>query len=171
MFIAVQVTVTAALCGASWGAVAACQMGDGGLDLSLEDIDLRPGLMPKLKELTEDFWRRVKEKDPYAPDFKKDVGLIADLYDGEGGPVLELGADAEVVGWLDAWQALKARESDGAAAARECKTLRAKLIDKLGNASGARMADGRTFTVKITRRKAFSVEATQFPQLTVKAAA
>lgn len=170
MWIAIQVTVTAALCGASWGAVAPLQMGDGGLDLSLEDIPLRPAVMPRLAELVEDFWRRVRKKEAYPPDWNRDVGLIASLYNGEEGPPLDWGSDEEVLKLLDEREALKLREADASAAAKERKLIDAKLMLRLGNASAATVDDGRTVSVKIIRKKSYTVAAAQYPQLSVKAA-
>jgi len=170
LFIAVQVTVTAALCGASWGMVAPCQLGDGGLDLSLEEVPLRPALMPRLRELAADFWARVAEGRAYEPDYNRDAGLIAALYEGEGGDILDLGDDAELRDLLDRRELLKVRETDGANAAKERKPLDARLLHRLGNAAGATIADGRTVSVKVIRKRAFEVKASTYPQLTVKAA-
>jgi YqaJ-like viral recombinase domain len=167
LWIAIQVTITAALAGASWAAVAPMQMGDGGLDLSLEEIPLRPSVMVRMRALVADFWRRVEENRPYDADWSRDAYLVSQLFDGEDGPTIDLSADTEVAGWLDEREALKSREKDGAAATVERKKLDGKLIDKLGNASGAHVGV-RKFSVKIVRRGAYSVPATQYPQLTVK---
>ena len=50
---------------------------------------------------------------------------------------------------------------------RARKTIDAKLIDRLGNNCGAVLADGRSYTVKIIRKKGHEVSAHQYPQVTV----
>jgi len=167
LWIAVQVNVTAALCGASWGAVAAYHMDSDWIE-PVEEVPLRPGVMAALTPRVQDFWRRVEQNDPYDPDFNRDADLIGDLYDGENGPVIELGDAPDVAALLDEREALKAREADGAAAAKARKPVDAQLIHRLGNASAARIADGRTFGVKIIRRKGFTVAPSEYPQLSVK---
>jgi YqaJ-like viral recombinase domain len=167
LWIAVQASVEAALTGASWAAAFAMTLGDGGLEPYLIDVPLRPALMVKLRGLVKDFWRRVAEEDPYEPDWGRDAGLVAALYDGEDGPTIDLSADKEVAGWLDERETLKARESDGAQATKARKLIDAQLISRLGNASGAHVG-ARKFSVKIVRRGAYSVAATQYPQLSVK---
>lgn len=168
LHIAIQISVTAALTGASWGMVAPCQMGDGGFDLSLEEIPLRPGVMPALRVKAAEFWRRVENNEPYPADYNRDAALVAQLYEGDGGPVIDLGAAPDIAALLDTREKLKADEASGTAAARARKVIDTALIDTLGNASGGRLADGRTFTVKVVKRGAYSVAATQYPVLTVK---
>jgi len=170
LWIVVQASIEAALTGASWAAVFAMTLGDGGLEPYLVDIPLRPALMVRLRALAADFWNRVETDRPYPPDYNRDAGLVAALYQGEDGPVIDLGANAEVSELLDRREVLKAAEANGAAAAKARKPIDAALIHKLGNASGARLSDGRTFAVKTVRRKAFEVAASQYLSLTVKAA-
>jgi hypothetical protein len=168
-WIGIQTSTEAALTGASWAAVAAMSLGDGGLDLHVEDVPLLPALVARLRTLAKDFWRRVAENDPYEPNYGRDAALISQLWNGEDGPLLELGEDAAVGDLLDRRRALKAREADGARATRERKDdIDPRLINRLGNARGARIADGRSYTVKIVRKKAYPVAATQYPQITVK---
>lgn len=171
-WVGIQASVEAALTGASWAAVAAMSLGDGGLDLHVEDVPLLPALMGKLRRLVDDFWRRVDYRTPYEPDYGRDAALISRLYEGEDGPMLkDLVDDKTVANLLDRREALKAREADGHAANRERKKIDAMLIKRLDNARGARLLDGRSYTVKIVRKEAYSVAATQYPQLKVEAAA
>jgi predicted phage-related endonuclease len=168
LWIGVQVSQTAMLAGASWAMIAAMEIGDGGLEMHTEEVEINPALMTKLRGLAKDFWRRVEENDPYEPDFGKDAELIGRLYEGENGGLLELGADKEVSKLLDRREALKVREADGAKAAKERKgDVDSKLIHRLGNARAAVLADGRAYTCKIVRKGAYQVGPQQYPQLTV----
>lgn len=169
LWIAIQVTVTAKLCGASWGAVAPLQMGDGGLDLMLEEIPLRPAVMDRLEnELVPEFWKRVAEKRPYEPDWGKDVELVTSLYE-DGGFQIDLGDNAEVLDLLAQREILKAREADGNAAAKDRKVIDAKLVSRLGNASAARVGGRFLISAKVVRRKGYVVEPSQYIQVGVKA--
>lgn len=170
LWIGVQVSQTAMLAGASWAMIAPMEIGDGGLELHTEEVEINPALMTKLRGLARDFFRRVEENDPYDPDFGKDAELIGRLYGGENGGLLELGADLEVGKLLTRREALKVREADGAAATKERKSeIDPKLIHRLGNARAALLSDGRAYSCKIVRKRAHEVKASEYPQLTVGA--
>lgn len=166
-WVGIQASTEAALTGASWAAVAAMSLGDGGLDLHVEDVPLLPALMGKLRGLTKDFWRRVEANDPYPPDFNRDAAMVAQLWNGEDGPLLGLGGDRQVSDWLDERASLKLIEREGTEAAKDRKIIDAQLIGRLGNNCGAVLADGRSYTVKIIRKKGHEVSAHQYPQVTV----
>lgn len=170
LWIGVQVSQTAMLAGASWAMIAPMEIGDGGLELHTEEVEINPALMAKLRAKTKDFWRRVEEGDPYDPDFGKDAELIGRLYEGENGGLLDLGADLEVGELLTRRAALKVREADGASATKERKSeIDPKLIHRLGNARAALLSDGRAYSCKIVRKRAHEVKASEYPQLTVGA--
>ena len=169
LWIAVQASIEAALTGASWACVAVMALGDGGLDLYVEDVPLRPALMARLRALVADFWRRVDENDPYAPDFGKDAALIARIYsEADEGAEVDLSSNNRIGELLDAREALKARETDGAFAAKARKPIDAEIIHALGNAARGRLADGRVVEAKVTRRGGFTVEPTSFRTVKVK---
>lgn len=168
LWIAVQASIEAALTGATWASVAAMALGDGGLDLHVVDIPLKPALMVKLRELVADFWRRVAENDPYPADFNRDAALIARIYADDDGGEVDLSSDNRIVELLDAREALKVREGDGTAAAKERKIIDSEIIAKLGNAARGRLSDGRIIEAKTTRRGAYQVEATTFRTVRIK---
>jgi hypothetical protein len=172
LWIAIQVSITATLAGASWGAVAPLQMGDGGLDLSLEDVPLRPTVWPRLVELVKEFWKRVKEGRPYPPDWGRDAGLVASLYEPDAsGYSIDLGDDPEIIATLNSREECKIHEALGAAATKQRKLYDALLIHRLGNARAGMTKDGRVVEVSIVKRGAYSVAPTQYPQLKVKGVA
>ena len=65
MWIAIQVTIEAAMAEANWAAVAAITIGDAGLDVEIIDVPIVATVMAKFRVLAQDFWRRVAEKEPY----------------------------------------------------------------------------------------------------------
>jgi len=168
LWIAIQASVEAALAGASWAAVAAMSLGDGGLEMHIEDVPIKPALMAKLRELVADFWRRVEQNDPYEPDYSRDAALIARLYADDNGAEIDLSGDNRVMEIVAQRETLKARETDGAVAAKERKPLDAELLVKLGNAGRGRLADGRVIEAPTIRRKAYAVEATTFRAIKVR---
>lgn len=162
LFIAVQATIEAYLTGASWACVAAMVV-EGGLNLHVIDIPLRPGIMTKLRELVADFWRRVDANDPYAPDYARDGAAIARIH---GNPddeaTVDLSGNSRVAEILSLREALKAREADGTAAEKTRKALDAELIVALGNAARGRLADGRIVSAPVTKRAEYVAKATSF---------
>ena len=79
----------AALTACKWAAVAAMALGDGGLEMHVVDVPLRPALMVRLRELTADFWRRVEANDPYPPDYGRDAATLARVYADDDGRTLD----------------------------------------------------------------------------------
>jgi putative phage-type endonuclease len=166
-WIAVQASVEAYLAAASWAAVAAMRLGDGGIDIIYVDIPLKPGLIHRLEDLAADFWRRVTENDPYDPDFGRDRKLILDLYREGDGSVLDLTGDEAFYNLVDHREVLHRIEKHGDEAGEERKTLDAQIIHRLGNASAARL--GETIVrVSMVRKKPYIVKATQYPLVKVK---
>ena len=169
LWVAVQASVEAALTGASWAAVAAMSLGDGGLDLYVEDVPLRPALMAKLRVLAVDFWRRVETGDSYPPDFNRDSAAIARIYsDADNGVQIDLSGDLRVAEIIEEREKLKAREADGAKAEKSRKVLDAELIYKMGNAARGELADGRIIEAPTTNRKAYEVKASSYRTVKIK---
>lgn len=168
LWIAVQASVEAALTGSSWACVAAMSLGDGGLDLHIEEVPLRPALMARLRILTADFWRRVEANEPYPADFNRDAALIAKLFQDDDGSEIDLSRSNRVVELVALRETLKARESDGNFAEKERKIVDAEIIAALGNAARGRLADGRVIEAKTVRRGAYEVKATTYRQIKVR---
>lgn len=169
-WVGIQASVEAGLTGASWAAVAAMSLGDGGLDLAVEDVPLLPALMGMLRTLVADFWRRVEENDPYEPEYRKDAALISQIFSDDDGSTIDLSGSNRLVEIVNEREALKDIEGAGLAAARARKPLDAEILLNLGNAARARMADGRLIEAHTVRRDAYQVKASTYRTVKVKAA-
>ena len=167
LWIAVQASVEAALTNSTWAAVGAMALGDGGLDMHVIDIPIKPKLMIEIRKLALDFWRRVKDNDPYPPEYGRDAAVIAARYRPDEGNVVDLSDNPRMVEWLTEREGLKAREADGTAANKDRKKLEAELMHLLGNASAA-IVGGKIVEVKTVKRGAYSVAPSQYSQVGVK---
>lgn len=168
LWIAVQCSVEASLIGATWGAVAVMVLGDGGLDMHIVDVPLRPKLVVKLRELTKEFWRRVGAREAYPIEFNRDAEMISRLYAETDGGTVDLSANNRIMEVIAAREGLKIMEAKGAAAAKERKPLDAEIIAALGNAANGTLADGRVIEAPTVHRKEYSVEATSYRTIRVK---
>ncbi|WP_159728327.1 YqaJ viral recombinase family protein [Methylosinus sp. Ce-a6] len=170
LWIAVQAIVEATLVGASWAAVAPIVVGHG-VEMPLIEVPIKAGIMVRLRAAVAEFWRRVAEKRPYDPDFRRDGELIAQLYDDpDPGVIVDLSSHPRIVEIVAQREALKEREADGKAAEKERKTLDAHIIFTLGNAESGRLPDGRIITTKATRRAGYEVAPTSFRTVRIKRA-
>jgi hypothetical protein len=166
-WVAVQASVEAYLTGATWAGVAALRLGDGGIDVIYIDIPLKPHLIYAIEDQVAEFWYRVKDNRPYDPDFGRDRKLIFDMYSEGKGPIIDLSADAEFGEILQERAQFKEVEKAGENAANQRRTLDARIIQKLGNAPSAR-SGMRVVTVKVVKKKSYTVKPQQYPLVTVK---
>jgi predicted phage-related endonuclease len=163
-WIVLQALAEAELTGATWAAVAPIVVG-WGVEMPLIEIPLRPGVMARVRKEVADFWRRVEDNDPPAPDYARDGDTIARLYADEDGSTVA----------LDGWnRANEIAERDAALAEEikvrtaERKAIKAELLDKIGASSVATL-DGRVFaTAKTVKRGACQVAATSYRDLRIK---
>jgi predicted phage-related endonuclease len=169
LHVAIQALVEAKVTGASWAAVAVMMAGLR-TETALIDIPLHDALWGRLRGEVELFWKRIAAETPPDPDYNRDRALIASLYaDSDGGVVEIEGAKAERLACvLKQREALKAREADGNAAAKDRKAFDAEIIHILGNAEAGRMPDGRIVKARTTRSDAYAVAATSYRTVTVK---
>lgn len=166
-WVAVQASVEAYLTGSSWAGVAAMKLGDGGTEVLYFDVPLKHHLIHAIEDLTAEFWRRVAENDPYDPDYGRDRKLIFDLFVDGTGPILDLSDDIEFGEILQERDQLKEVEKAGESAAAQRKALDARLITKLGNSPAAR-GSGRLVTIKMVKKKAYTVKAQHYPLVKVR---
>lgn len=166
-WVAVQASIEAYLTGASWAGVGAMKLGDGGIEVLYIDIPLKPHLIHRIEDLTGELWRRVASGEPFDPDFGRDRKVVFDLYEGGDEGIIDLTGDAELEDILDQRAGYKQLEKTGADAADARKDLDARIMHKLANATGARCGV-RVVTIKVVKKKPYTVKATQYPQLTVK---
>ena len=109
LWIAVQASVEAALTSGKWASAAAMALGDGGLDMHVIDVPLRPKLMVKLRALVADFWRRVEANDPYPPDYGKDAATLSRVCADDDGGEADLTGNERATQLINLREALKAR--------------------------------------------------------------
>jgi predicted phage-related endonuclease len=166
-WVAVQASIEAYLTGATWAGVAALRLGDGGIEIAYIEIPLKPHLIHAIEDQVAELWHRVATNRPYDPDFGRDRKVVFDLYEGGKGPTIDLSADAEFGEILQERAQLKQVEKAGENASNQRRTLDARIIAKLGNAPSAR-SGGRVVTVKVVKKKAYTVKPQQYPLIQVK---
>jgi predicted phage-related endonuclease len=169
-WVGIQASVEASLTGASWAAVAAMSLGDGGLDLHVEDVPLLPALVGKLRTHVAGFWKRVEIGEPYPMDFNRDAALISQIYADDDGSEIDLSGSNRIVEIVSRREMLKVVEASGSRAEKERKIVDAEILAALGNAARGRLDDGRLIEAKTVRRKAYEVKPSTYRAVKVRAA-
>jgi hypothetical protein len=167
LYVAIQDIQEAMLTGASWACVGALVIGHG-IDLHIIDIDLHAGIMTRIRKEAADFWRRVRENDPYPPDYGRDSDVIKRLYEDDGGGTIDLSSNERAIGLVTVRESLKQEEANGAEASKARKPIDAELIHILGNATRGTLADGRVIEAKTIRKKGFVTDPTSFRSIKIK---
>jgi predicted phage-related endonuclease len=167
LWIAVQASVEAALISAKWAAIAAMALGDGGLEMHVAEVPLRPGLIVRLRVLVADFWRRVEANEPYPPDYGKDAATLARVYADDDGGEADLSGNKRAADLVKERERLQAIERAGDAAGKQRKPLDAELVHLLGNAARGTLGDGRVVTAKTVKRGEYVVKATSYRAIKV----
>ena len=163
----VQTMLDAAWSGCSWGVLGAHRVGFGEA-LRLFRVQVRPAIIDKARALAKDFWRRVRENDPYPFDFARDGELISALYTDDSGPPIDLGSDPRILKILADREKLKVLEKQGSDAEKERKAIDQEIVVRLGNASAGTLDDGRVVTANIVRKGSYQVKEQQYPVVRVK---
>jgi hypothetical protein len=166
---AIQTSVEAHLTDAKWAAVGAFVVGHKTV-FRLFDIPIRPSLIIRTRELVDDFWRRVRENDPYDPDFGRDGDLIARLYADDDGSETEIAATNDLLHKLELREHFLAVEKAARAAEEARATIDAELRFLLKNAVRGRLPDGRLVEAKTIRTKGYSVEPKSYRPIKIKEA-
>ena len=167
LWIAVQASIEAYLGGRDWTAVAAMAHGDGGTEFHVDEVTIQMSMIESLKALIADFWQMVEDKRPPPVDYARDLDAVFALYKDADGDIVDLTGDTDFRQQLLERKTLSTIEKAGRQAQDTRRQIDAKIIQRLGNAAGARV--GRTLlTAKVVYRKAYAVEATQYRQIRVK---
>lgn len=167
-WVLVQASVEAYLTGSTWAGVAAMRPFEyAGTEVIYVDVPLKHHLIRRIEDLTAELWERVAENRPYDPDFGRDRKLVFDLYTEGKGSIIDLSDDAEFNQMLEERVEVTKLIRAGESASVRRKNLDARIITKLGNSPAAR-GSGRLVTVKIVRKKSYTVKSQQYPQVTVK---
>lgn len=173
LHVAVQAMIEAELTKANYAMVALLVSGHG-LDLhppfliplreTEEDRIRTERLLQRIRDEVADFWRVVTAGGRPDTDWKRDGELIEDLYEPDG-RVIDLSRDNLLPAVCDE----KARiATEKGAIEKRLKEIKAELLDKMGGASAARIADGRTITAKTVNRAGYEVKPTSYVDVRIK---
>lgn len=134
----------------------------GGADLRLYEVERDDELSGLIIASAVEFWSdHVEPRIPPDPDFEhaKTPALIKALYPGTTGEIIQ--ADEDLEHWAsvcrDAAEKAKVYESAAEAAKQH-------LLYAIGDGSALRFRDGSEFRRQLVKRKAYSVEATEYMQ-------
>jgi len=163
LWIVIQGIIEAYLTGAEWAAVAPMVIGFG-VEMPIIPIPIHAGILERMKFEVAAFWQRIKEGKNYDPDYGKDGALIAKLYPQDNGCEIDLSSDNRVVELVDALE--KARKAKKLVKDDE-DLIKSEIADKMGEASFARLSDGRRISHKTQLRCGYWVNDTSFRVLRV----
>lgn len=160
----IQTMMDAALSGCAWGYAAVWSRGQFGGRLKRCRVDVDHKLVAKAFRLIDDFWARVARDEPYDPDFGKDGAVIAALYADDSEPPIDLTGEraTRIATVLEQRETEKTIEAAANSAKKRRDAIDNEIRFMLGNASAARLPDGRFVTAKTIRRGAYSVEPTSY---------
>lgn len=163
LWIVVQAIIDAHLSGASWAAVAPMVVSHG-IDLPVIDVPLHAGVIKRVRQEVEAFWRMVAEGHRPDPDYGRDGSLIEQLY-APTREIIDLSADNNLPALADEREALSVAKSS---AEKRLKSIKAEMLAKLGDAEAGRLADGRLITAKRIDKKGYEVKPTSYVDVRVK---
>jgi predicted phage-related endonuclease len=167
LWIAVQSSIEAYLAQTDWAAVAAMAIGDGGVDFYVNEISIKQPMVDQFKALVADFWTMVEEKVPPPVDYERDLDAVFDLYKDADGDIVDLTGDTAFRQQLAERKMLSTIEKSGRVAHDQRREIDAKIIQRLGNAAGARVGS-TLLTAKVVKRSGYSVAPTEYRQIRVK---
>lgn len=146
-WIGLQALTEMRMTGASWAVVALLVAGHG-LDIHVVDVEEPDGLWEATKNHVADFWKRLEAGEMPDPDYDRDAKRIVEHFSQKTGETIDLSADNRILELVTERERLKAVEAEGSAAEKARKPIEAEIISKMGHATSATLADGRTITIK-----------------------
>jgi hypothetical protein len=158
LWIVVQAILETYLTGREWAAVAPLVVGFG-LELPIIDIPVHAGIFARIKAEVDQFWQRIDANNPYDADYARDGHLIAQLYPQDNGVEIDLSGDNEAPMYVDQLEAARATKRSAEA---DEKVAKGALASKMGEASIARLSDGRRISNKSQTRAGYFVNETSF---------
>ena len=168
LYVVIQALQEAFLTGSTW-AVAIALVVDFGVDLHIVEIPVHAKVIDRLKNEAKKFWKRVAKNDPPPINFEKDADAIKALYPiADEGVTVDLSQSNRIMELVATRNGLKGRESDGAAATKERKTIDAEILSILGAAAYGRLSDGRIIAAKTTSVKGYIVEPSSYRTVKIK---
>lgn len=171
-WIAIQALLEAHLSGAEWACVAVMVLSGygSGLDVHVIDVPRSEALIRKIYAAAADFWARVESGTPPDADYGRDADVIRAIYAADDGSEVDLTGNNRIIELIDHRDALRDTITAGAAADKQRKTIDTEIIDLMGAAARARLADGRIIEAKTVNRGAYQVAATSYRTVKIKGA-
>lgn len=166
LYAVVQAIIEADLTRATWAAVAPIVVGFG-IDVHIIDVPIHGGIIERIRAEAAKFWSMVDRDETPAPDYGRDGEVLAELYAQDNGETIDLTGDNELPALLDERASLAADKTE---AEKRGKAIKAEILAKMGNATFARIADGRLISAKTTHRNAYTVAAASYRDVRVLAA-
>lgn len=158
LWIVVQAITEAHLAGASWAAVGAMTVSFG-LELHVIEVPIHAGVIDRTRQAVADFWAMVGRGDEPDPDFARDGGVIARLYEADHGTEIDLSAANHLPVLANERDRLKVRIT---AAESRIEEIATEFKAALGNHATAILADGRRVSWRTQHRRAYSVAPASF---------
>ncbi|WP_422057746.1 YqaJ viral recombinase family protein [Sphingomonas sp.] len=115
----------------------------GGNELRRYQYDFRPKLFAEIEARVAAFWQTIADNKPPKPDYSRDGGTLAELFNDPADTLIDLRRDNRMPDLCNEY--LAAKEAERAAACR-VDAAKAELLEKLGN-NAAAMVEG--FSVRI----------------------
>jgi hypothetical protein len=163
LWIVVQGIIEAYLTGAEWAAIAPMVVGFG-IEMPITPIPIHAGILERIKFEVAAFWQRIEEERNYEPDYGKDGALIAKLYPKGDGGEIDLSSDNEIPSIVDLLETSRASRKTAESDEKFAKTA---IASKMGEASIARLADGRRISHKRIDREQTIVKAYSYRMMTI----
>jgi hypothetical protein len=155
LFMALQVLTAAKLTGSGWAAIGALRVNDFTYDFDLVPIPLHQGAWQALLDAVGAFWRNVETDTPPEPNYKRDLGVLAEMYPQSAGTSIDLSGDNELIHALAEREEAKVLAKDLDA---QIEQLDAMIRHKLGEHETAVAQDWRV-TLKTEHVSAYTVAA------------
>jgi hypothetical protein len=93
--VAVQTIIDAFLSGCQW-ACAGIMVTNFGVDFYLEEVPLHSGILSRVLAEAAEFQRRLREDDPYPPDYARDGDVIKQFYADDNGGTTDLDCTLDI---------------------------------------------------------------------------
>jgi hypothetical protein len=130
-------------------------------------VERHPGSEAAIRDKVATFWRDYLDPGVQPPiDGRLDEDLVKRLFPQDDGTEIDLTGDNEMPALVDGLIAARGDKKDAEGREKEAKTI---IAAKIGEASFARIADGRRVSNKVQHRAAYEVKPTSFRILKVMA--
>lgn len=131
----------------------------GGNDWRLYEVPADRELQQMIIDAEADFWDRLQRGIPPEPDWTSPLtaDAISALYRGTNGKVID--ATPALATWREVFDEANAKAKTYASAAEAAK---AHILWEMGEAAVLRFSDGKALRRKLTKRKGYTVDATEF---------